>query len=192
MGKQAWQSQTLDAPPISLEFIHFQVAKLNSGWRRERRYVYWAVGAGICAGLIAIFKQVPAEMVFVIRIGISLAVLGFISTALFVRRHDKRAPAQLEKSFGRSLEEYRSELERHRDYYLQYTRWGFWLLMPAVVVLVGGGIAFDPRPGKLQHYGFMIAFAVFGTAYAILKARHRAQTFQDELSALATLEPPKN
>jgi hypothetical protein len=192
MGKQAWQSQTLDAPPISIEFIHFQVTKLNSSWRREMQRVYWAVGAGVCVGLFAMFKQVPAEMVFVIRTGVALAVLGFVGTAVMVRQHDKRALTQPEQSFGRSLEAYRSELERRRDYYLQYTRSGFWLLMPSVLVLVCGGIAFDPRPGKLQHYGFMVALAVFGIAYSLLSARRRARSFQDEINALATLDRPQN
>jgi len=187
MGKQAWQSQALDAPPISLEFIHFQVAKLKSGWRRELQHLYWAVGAGVCAGLIAIFKDAPAEMTLVIRSGAALAILGFIAVVLMARRQDRQMQAP-EQSFGRSLEAYRAELERRRDYYLSYSRWGFWFLMPAVVVLVGGGIVFDPRPDKLQYYGFMVAFAVFGNAYAILKARHRAHAFQNELNALATLD----
>ena len=64
--------------------------------------------------------------------------------------------------------------------------------MPAVLVLVGGGIMFDPSPDKVNHYGLMVAWVVIGSAFALLKNRRKARAFQDELNALATLERTKN
>ena len=64
--------------------------------------------------------------------------------------------------------------------------------MPAVLVLVGGGIMFDPSPDKVSHYGLMVAWVVIGSAFALLKNRRKARAFQDELNALATLERTKN
>src|SRR3954462_5919767 len=88
MGKQAWQSQTLDAPPISLEFIHFQVAKLNSSWRREIHLGYWGVAIGVGTALYGLFKSVETgEMRYVIRAGVVLVMLGMIYLAIQTRRY---------------------------------------------------------------------------------------------------------
>jgi hypothetical protein len=193
MGKQAWQSQTLDAPPISLEFIHFQVAKLNSSWRREMHLVYWAVAIGVVTALYALFRSVEAgEMRYVIRAGVVLVMLGMLAVAFLTRRYAGQIALQSQESVTRSLDAYRSELLRLRDYYLHHWRWSLWPLMPGICVIVIGGIVFDTRPNSWIRYSSMIASCCVGVLIAIWDQRRKAMAFERELNALSSLEQPKS
>jgi hypothetical protein len=191
MGKQAWQSQALDAPPISLELIQFHVRKLNSSWRCEIGAAYGGVVAGVCAVVFGFLWHAPTvEMKYVQRIGMVLVMLAGIYIAIRVRRLGAQVAQQ--ESVTRSLDAYRLELARRRDYYLSGWRWSFWPLMPGVSVLMIGKAVFDPRPRNLALNFLVFAFALIAYALSILHQRRKARTLQQELDALATLGQQKS
>lgn len=192
VGKTVWQSQTLDAPPISLAFVHHQVAKLNSQFRRETLSLYLVVGLGIVI-LLTLLKPLPeatAALTYVNRVGVVLAFLGVVYVTIQARRRGSQVTTHPEESVARSLEAYRTELRRRRDYYAGSWRWSVLPLIPTVLVFLGGGALFNPNPQALLRYGLaglsVVTFALLG----ILDHKRRAKTFQQELDALETLNRP--
>jgi hypothetical protein len=61
---------------------------------------------------------------------------------------------------ARSLDAYREELKRRRDYCWDAWRWSMWPIAPSILVMFVGGLVYDPRPNKLVHYGIMALFVV--------------------------------
>lgn len=195
VGKTVWQSQTLDAPPISLAFVHHQVAKLNAEFRRERLLLYWVVGLGVVALLVALLKPVPEAAValtYVNRVGVVLAFLGFAYVTIQARRRGSQVTTHPGESVARSLEAYRTELQRRRDYYAGSWRWSVLPLLPTALVYLGGGALFDPKPNTLLRYGLLGLFVVTFTLLGILDYKRKARTFQRELDAIDTLYRPVN
>lgn len=191
MSKQVWLSQAIEAPTISLAFIHHHVAKLNAQFRRETQLVSWTVALGIVAALVALFIPAPdlsSARTYVTSLAVFLAIAGFIYVALQVRRRGDQVPIRPEESIADSLNAYRTELQRRRDYYLGSWRWSIGPLLPAAVVFLISGFWFDPRPASRLHLGLLSVFAVVFTLLGALDHRRKARAFQEELDALETLE----
>jgi hypothetical protein len=192
IGKSAWQSQTLDAPTISLAFVHHQIGKLNADTRRETLLAYAAIAVCAGAALFALLNASPAlsiPMGYVYRVGMTLALLGAVCVALQMRRRTT-ALARPDDSVRQSLQAYRGELQRRRDYHLESWRWSLLPMVPAVLVLVVGGALYDQHPDAMVHYGLMALFVVAVTVLAVWDQRRKGRAFQRELDALDTLERP--
>jgi hypothetical protein len=193
-GKSAWQTQTLDAPTISLAFIHHQIDKLNKDIRREAVLLYAAFAVYTAAALIALLNPSPTlsvPMGYVYRGGMILALLGGGYFALQMRRHS-RTLAHPDRSVQQSLQAYRGELERRRDYHLKSWRWSILPMVPALGVFLIGGPLYDQRPHALRQYLIMALFVVFMTGLAVWNQRRKARTFQQELDAIGTLQRPNS
>jgi hypothetical protein len=59
----------------------------------------------------------------------TLALLGAVYVALQMRGRS-RSLARRDDSMQHSLQAYREELERRRDYYLESWRWALWPMVP--------------------------------------------------------------
>lgn len=191
MSKLAWQSQPIDSPPISLAFIHHHATKLNAQLRRESQVLYGAVILGIVVALVALLMRTPESptaMTYVTGLGVVLAIAGFIYVAVQARRRDGRVAIRPEESVAASLNAYRTELQRRRDYYLGTWRWSIGPLLPSVAVFLIGGFWFDPRPQSGLRFGLLTTFVVVFTLLGALDHRRRAKAFQEELDALDTLD----
>lgn len=192
MGKTVWQSQTLDAPPISLAFVHHQVAKLNAEFRREKLLLYSVVGLGVVI-LVTLLKPLPeatAALTAVNRVGVVLAFLGFVYVTIQARRRGSQVTTHPEESVARSLDAYRTELQRRRDYYAGSWRWSVLPLLPTGLVFLVGGALLDQKPNVLLRYGLAGLLAVIVTLLGILDHKRKAKMFQQELDALETLNRP--
>lgn len=190
MSKQAWQSQTIEAPTISLAFIHHHVAKLNAQFRHESLLVNWTVALGIVAALVALVIPAPnmsSARTYVTFLAVALAIAGFIYVAVQVRRRGGQVAIRKEESIADSLNAYRAELQRRRDYYRGSWRWSIGPLLPAVVVFLIAGFWFNPRPESRSHLAFVTVFAVIFILLGALDHRRKAKAFQEELDALDTL-----
>lgn len=190
MSKQAWQSQAIEVPTISLAFIHHHVAKLNAQFRHEKQLVTWTVALGIVAALVALLIPAPDMSIartYVTFLGVVLAIAGFIYVALQVRRRGGQVAIRAEEGIADSLNAYRIELQRRRDYYLGSWRWSIGPLLPAAAVFLIGGFWFDPRPESRLHVALASVFAVVFTLLGALDHRRKAKAFQEELDALDTL-----
>lgn len=189
-SKLAWQSQPIAAPTISLTFIHHHAAKLNAQLRHETHLLYGATILGSVVALTALLmraSEMSAPMTYVTGLGVFLSIAGFILVALQARRRSRHVAIRQDESVAASLDAYRAELQRHRDYCL-----GSWRslapLVPAVAAVFIGGIWFDPRPQTGLRYTLLAVFAVVVTLLGVLHSRGKAKAFQEELDALDTLE----
>jgi len=190
MSKQAWQSQPIDAPAISLGFVQHQAARLNTQFRREIRLLYSVVALGIVVALVALYsaaRAAPTAMTLVSVLGVILAVGGFIYLALQARRRGSLVALRPEQSVADSLNAYRTELQRRRDYYLRSWRWSVGPLLPAAAVLLLGGVLFDARPQFGLRIGLFIALAVVFSLLGLFVHRRKARAFQEELDALDSM-----
>lgn len=191
MSKLAWQSQPIDAPTISLAFIHHHATRLNAQLRREMQVLYGTVVLGIVVAVIALLKRAPESstaMTYVTSLGVVLAIAGFIYVTVQARRRGGQVAIRPEESVAASLNAYRAELQRCRDYYLGTWRWSIGPLLPSVAVFLIGGFWFDPRPQSGLRFGLLTIFVVVFTVLGVLDHRRKARAFQGELDALDTLE----
>lgn len=190
LSKQAWQTQAIDAPAITLAFIHHHVAKLNAQFRRETHLLYSVVAVGVVVTLVALFKsapEVPTAMTHMNRVGVILAIGGFIYVAVQARRRGSQVAIRPDESVAHSLSAYRTELQRRRDYYLFSWRWSIGPLLPSVIVFLVSGFWLDPRPQSGLRFGLLSAFVVVFTLLGMLDHRRKAKMFQKELDALDSL-----
>ncbi|MBB6094111.1 hypothetical protein HNQ60_002992 [Povalibacter uvarum] len=191
MEKSAWQSQPLDAPVVSLAFVHHQASRLNKDFRQQKGLMYWALGIMVAAGLVTVFRDPPSDigpMLYVMRVGILLALAGAVCVVLEMRSRARMLQSRDDVTVTQSLDAYRSELERRRDYYLHSWRWSLLPMLPAALVLIVGGMIYDPHPEMLSHYGLIVVFAVAFTAAGVWDHRRKGHAYQGELDALGTLE----
>jgi hypothetical protein len=130
----------------------------------------------------------PTAMVYVTGLGVVLAIAGFICLAVRARRRGGPVAIRPEESVGASLNAYRTELQRRRDYYLGTWRWSIAPLLPSVAVLLIGGFWFDPRPPSGLRFGLSTLFVIVFSLLGVLVHRGKARAFQEELDALDTLE----
>jgi hypothetical protein len=190
MGSALWQSQELESPRISLEFVRHQALKLNSNRSHELRVMYGALCA-VALTIVSIFLlpsvKAPA-LVYGMRLGVVLLLLGSVYVFIQVRRRGGMLSITENDKVGTSLEVYRAELQKRRDYYLYMGSWrSLWPIIPALIVFFGSEVAFDPLPNKLQRSIVMGLLEIFGIWFGIAHYGSKAREFQGELDALATL-----
>jgi hypothetical protein len=193
IGKSAWQSQSLEAPPISLAFVHHQIDKLKADIRRETVLFYASAAALAGAALFALLNVPPAlsvPMGYVVRFGMMLGLLGAMYGAWQMRGH-KTALARPDENVLQSLQAYRGELERRRDYWREAWRWSILPVLPSALVLLIGGAVYDQRPHMTLRYAVLGLLVVVATALAVRNQRRKVRIFQRELDALGTLQRPQ-
>jgi hypothetical protein len=188
IGRSAWQSQPLEAPVMSLAFVHHQIEKLNAEVRRETVLFYASAAVAAVGALFVLLNVNPAlsvPMGYVVRVGMMLGLLGALYGALQMRGR-KTALARPDEDVQQSLQAYRAELERRRDIYLQAWRWSILPMMPSALVLLIGGALYDQRPHAILQYGLLGLLVIVATVLAVRNQRGKVKTFQQELDALRT------
>jgi hypothetical protein len=194
-GNTVWQSQTREAPRISLQYVRRQAERLNLDIRRETRFGYYATAFAALLGLVVVVPapawsgmQAPPAIVVVIQLTVLLSILACGYVAFQTRLRGKQQLAMEHEQVLQSLHAYRMALERRRDHYATAWRWSLWPVIPGVVTILGGTLLFDERPHKwlrLSLSALVCALAfVFGARYSLRKSKG----FQSELDALKTLD----
>jgi drug/metabolite transporter (DMT)-like permease len=195
-GNAVWQSQTREAPRISLQFVRRQAERINSDIRRETRMSYFGTAFCIALGLFVVFAPVPAwsvtpapaAIVVVIQLTALLSALACIYTAFQIRLRGKLQRAVEHEQVMQSLQAYRAALERRRDHYATAWRWALWPVMPAVVTILGGTLVFDERPHKWLRLGLAAAVCLIALLLSVWVSSRKSAWFRKELDALQTLE----
>lgn len=191
MGSAVWQSQSLEAPRISLEFVRFQAEKLNADFRRQS-YLGYAIAiiAAVLVALTMFWQPVvpPSESATLIsRLGNLLFLAATVYLIFQIRRRGKMLSFRSNGQVAESLDAYRSELLRRRDYYLESWRWSVWPIIPSLVVFFIGWMIIDQRPNKLLRYGLLAGFFIVGVLFARWQGKREGRKYQRELDELTTL-----
>jgi uncharacterized membrane protein len=190
IDKTVWQSQVLEAPQLSLDFVRHQADKLNTDLRHQQR-------AAVVVGLVCVILCVvylilppdaipgPLEQLNALSAAMLVAAAGYIRMQW--RRRTQILSFRAEEAVASSLSAYRRELERRRDLYLGSWRWSLWPLLLVAAVLLIGGLLYDPRPDKVLRYAvgtlLMAACAAIVRWINVWKARE----FQRELEAVESI-----
>jgi MFS family permease len=191
-----WQAQHLETPRISMDFVRHQAEKLNSAWRVEMRVMVLGIVLTIIVLATALaLRPSPAlhvtkiaELVWSVRAGSFLLVAGAVYLWFDMRRRGQLLTLSRNEGVVPTLETYRSELRRRRDYYLGAWRWSFWPVIPAGVVILGGAGLYDQRPGRWLRILVLAALLVAGLALVALHNHGKGRRYQRELDALASLD----
>jgi len=190
MGRSAWQSQSLDAPPISLAFVHVQVEKLQADFKQHSVLTYLSVAMCVVLSLFTIFK--PASTLsaigYVNRIGAVFAALGALEIARQVWRRRSRLESRPDDTILQSMQAYRTELQRRRDYYFDTWRWSIWPILPCMGTIIIGGLIYNNRPGAGQVYALVTAISILAIAVGVWHYRRKGLDLQRELDALDTMK----
>jgi hypothetical protein len=184
MIKAAWQSQALEAPRISLELVRHHVDKLNADLREQTFLMY--LGLVLLAGLLPFGLLRGSSSAYMLA-GSLLALVGAIYVTLELRRRGSKLNTPVGGSIVQTLDAYRAELERRRDYYLDSWRWSIWPMVPSVLVFIVGGALYGTRPNAVRHSIWMGVFAVIVTLLAVWDHRRKGHAYQRELDAFETL-----
>jgi hypothetical protein len=191
-----WQSQSREAPRISLQFVRRQAERLNADIRREARFGYFGTAFAALLGLFVVFApgpawssvQAPAAIVVVIQWTALLSLLACGYIAFRTRLRGKLQLATEHEQVLQSLHAYRTALERRRDHYATAWRWSLWPAIPAVVVILGGTLLFDERPHKWLRLSLATLVCAMAFLFAAWFSLRKSAGFQKELDALKTLD----
>jgi hypothetical protein len=196
VSNAVWQSQALESPRISLQYVRHQAEKLNSDVRRELRLAYiGTISSALALGLFVFpsaslraVLHIPTSLVLVIQVTVLLLLLASGYLTHQVRRRLKMLLTREHEQVMESLEAYRTELQRRRNYYLGAWRWSFWPLVPAIGVILVGGMIYDERPGKWLRLTLAALVCVLGSLLGAWIYARRGNDLQRELDALTTLD----
>jgi hypothetical protein len=191
-----WQTQHLEAPRISMDFVRHQAEKLNSAWRLEMRVMVIGIVLTIIVLIAALaLRPSPAlhitkitELLWSVRAGSFLLMAGAVYLWFDMRRRGQLLTLSRNDGVVPTLETYRYELRRRRDYYLGAWRWSFWPVVPAGVITLGGAALFDQRPGRWMRILVVAALAIAGLFLVVLHNTGKGRKYQRELDALASLD----
>jgi hypothetical protein len=195
-GNTVWQSQALEAPRISLQYVRRQAERLNSDIRRELRFGYFGTTLSALLGLIVVFApapawstvEVPAAIVLVVQLTALLSFLACGYITFQIHRRGKLQRAIEHEQVMQSLQAYRTALERRRDHYSSAGRWSFWPVIPGVIIILGGALLFDERPHKLLRLSLAAAVCALAFLLGAWVSFRKSRGFQRELDALKTLD----
>lgn len=193
VGSATWQSQTLESPRISLEYVRHHARRLNADFRREVFSVYASIGACVLLLAFMLFRMhepITGAFAHVLQLSAVLLLAAAVYLVFAMRRRGALLTEQSGDQVTKSLDAYRTELARRRDYYWHSWRWSLLPIVPALLVIVIGSALFDPRPDTFQRLGMALLLAALFTALAIWYHRRKGRECQRELEALATLHPP--
>jgi hypothetical protein len=195
-SNMVWQSQSREAPRISLQYVRRQAERLNSDIRRETRFGYYGTAFAALVGLFVVFApgpvwstvQAPAAIVIVIQLTALLSLLACGYITFRTRLRGKLQLATEHEQVMQSLHAYRTALERRRDHYATAWRWSLWPAIPAVLVILGGTLLFDERPHKWLRLGVATLVCALAFVFGAWVSLRKSQGFQRELDALKTLD----
>ncbi|MES1189510.1 MAG: hypothetical protein ABUS47_00390 [Steroidobacter sp.] len=191
MGSTIWQSQQVEAPRISLEFVRHYSEKRRRSLKNERNMFYLVVAAAFAYWSVSTFRhgfvigEGPMEIVY--SISTLLFSLVVVCMVLHMHKHVRMKSPSADADVAGGLAAYRSELER----LLQISRREWQVLLyvsPSYFTLLIGGLIFDQHPGKLMRYGALIAAGIASACFGFWVGRKKSGCLQRELDAIASLK----
>jgi hypothetical protein len=185
-AKQTWQSQNLEITTMSVQQVRAKVEKLSRIVRRRT-----LIGGFACMTVLLSFFYFSASSVNALeRIGAILTALAaaFIGGQLLRR---KIGPRRFGLSGGGPTEPsvnfYRSELQRQRDFHR-----GVWLWSRLLIFIPGPAVFFlglaSANPTQAKFIGIEVAVFALLLIVAIFRNLRHARGYQRELDELKAQE----
>jgi hypothetical protein len=183
-AQELWQSQALDAPRISLDYVRHRAASLEqrSRWRNAFEYLGCVVGTGLCAWQVAVQGAARPFM--------AAALICFLLFMLiFAWRWHSTAGASAPPADAGVLDTLRfqrRELERQRDARRHAWRWWLPAMVPGVV-LMAVSLVTEFEPARWTAFWGTLAWVLVGNAGMQAIYEYTARRLQREIDALDSL-----
>jgi hypothetical protein len=190
-AKAAWQSQALEAPRISLEYVRLQAEKWNAGMSREIRIEYWT--AAVCAALIAIYLLIPdtaltGSLERVNALAASILLAGAIHVAVLLRHRYRAIRVSDEDNVLRLMDVYRTSLQRRQAIYRERSARLLWPIVLSACVLFCGEVIYDTSPYMVFRAVAVIVVVATGIVLGRRAAWRKADELQREIDAIVAME----
>jgi hypothetical protein len=181
-AQQVWQSQPIDAPRISLEYIRYRKSSLERGtrFRAALNYAICVVACGIY------FRAAWTQFTGLPLLQATVTWFGLF-TLYCMYRLNRHVAAQMSTEDAGVLDTlrfHRRQLERQRDFRRGSWRWQFWGILPGLVLQVTAMYVYSMPRHNFVIFGVVMALA-FGTQYYV--GEIRARRSQREIDALDSL-----
>jgi membrane associated rhomboid family serine protease len=181
-AQQVWQSQPLDAPRISLEYIRYRTSRFERG-TRFRAGLNYAVCALACG-----FYGWAAWTQFANLPWLVAAVSWYGLFTLYciyrLRRHVAAQTNAAEAGVLDTLRLHRRQLERQRDFRRGSWRWQLLAISPGLLLQAVAMYVYSMPREKFAIFAAVIGLG-FGLEFAM--GRIRSRRSQREIDALDSL-----
>jgi hypothetical protein len=181
--QNVWQNQPSEGMRMSLDEIRRRAGKFHKKifWGNVRTYLSCLVGVVFCGFGLWRFPDALT------RVGIGLMLAGFLYLIWQVHRRGTARSLPADLGLASSLEFYKQELERQRDFLRSVWLWYLAPLIPGPVVLTVAKAR--TNPDHLRHMGPSLTLALFALVYVSVwiekqRAARRLQSQIDELNVL--------
>jgi hypothetical protein len=179
--KTLWRNQMTEQPQISLERFRRKARKLR---KKARREVYRMGAMTAVLVLFALFAMTQAQQTAQ-RVGLGIVAVWGLVLPFVAQRKLRTAAQESDATLAASIDFYRQQLERHRDYRKQM--W-LWVVAP---LFLGAAAFFSPI--LLEHpklapnvLPFTILLALWAVALFVL-SRRQLDKLRRKLDALDEL-----
>jgi hypothetical protein len=179
-----WQSQAVDAPRISLEYVRH----VASDFDRRRRlravpaYVIWILTCGW-------FCLIGKQFLHTKPLGLAgLVCFGLFALYCIYRMHRHVAAESSPADAGvlDTLRYQRRQLERQRDFRRGSWRWQFWGVLPGYALTLAS-MYFENDPVPWVYMGFVVLVLILGLGLQAWSGERGARRSQREIDALDSL-----
>jgi hypothetical protein len=183
-AQQVWQTQAIEAPRISLEYVRHRTSNLEqrTRWRNALEYV-----VGVCALIMFVsfgLRNLPEKPIMFVAHG------WFALWSLFYMYwwHRLAATQATPADAGvlDNLRYQRRQLERQRDARLDSWRWWGLPSLPGFLLFLVSTVVED-QPVRWGMILFLVSWAAAGIGTGVWLMNREARRFQREIDALDSL-----
>lgn len=165
--KTLWRNQMTEQPQISLERFRHKARKLR---KKARREVYRLSAMAVIVVSFALVAMLRTQGT-VQHIGLGIVAVWGLLLPLLAHRFLRPATKESEATLASSIDFYRKQLERHRDYRRQVWIWGVAPLFLGAAVFFSPILLENPKlaPNILP---FTILLTLWAAAFFYLSRRN--------------------
>ena len=180
--RAVWQNEPREVPRMSPTDLLNRIAQRDTAMARKWRVVYAGLTFNIILFVVLAFVfPMPME-----RVGCALTAVGWACVLQQLRRHRVGQKAREAMAGAPSIDFYRSNLERQRDFAAGWP-WFLAAVPGPVLLFIGVAQQFpDPFVEKVVYALFPVLIALVAAAVA-LQIRH-ARRYQREIDEVIQLQ----
>jgi hypothetical protein len=183
-AQQAWQSQTTEAPRISLDYVRHRTQSFErrARWRNAAEYAFATFG--FCYFCWHAWFSLASKPLF--AAALVWSALYCVYGAIQWHRKARVQAAPADAGVFDTLQYQRRHLERQRDARARSWRWWLPPALPGFGLLIAS-LAIESPSGVDARFWLLVAWIVFAMAAGIWIYERDARRLQREIDALDSL-----
>ena len=182
-AQQVWQSQSIEAPRMSLAYVRHITNEFDR--RRRRRAALTYVLGVVCVWLSGFIAWQLASTKPLLAAATLYNALFVLSAIFRLYRHLNVEASPADAGVLDTLRYQRRQLERQRDWRRNSWRWAVLSLLPGWAMMLASQYFSDPVPWKGMAATVLVLVVAMGLS--ALHEERRARQSQREIDALDSL-----